>query len=252
MVVASLAFVALVVAAVGVFFPTDLWRVEVSRDGLNLSLNDTAEDAGLPILFKDDFSDRSGKWKARDTATHRVEFSGGGLRILVRRDEDVVFQPRPLPFDAVAIRIEADATVLAGDANAILGILCQGSAGADASSTGIAYALLIHPQTLRTGIGRVSGALGEGGFELSHWLHQGTLATGRALGRTVHLRGDCSHAGGSSRRISFWVNGRRGGAATDVAGPARLTGAGFALLNAPGSAVPDVRFDDIVVTELNP
>lgn len=254
LIVALVASVAVVVTAIGVIFPTNLWRVERSGAGLTFSYNEPVEGrADSRIVFKDDFSDGSGKWSVRDTDAALVELSGGGLRIVVRDEETVDFEVRPLSGDTDAIRIDAEATVLAGGDNAVFGIVCTVSAGADAPSTGGggAYALLIEPGTRQTGIGRVPVSLDDG-FELSDWLHQGTLATSRALGRTIHLRGDCSGGGSDDRRISFWVDGRSGGAGTHAAGPARFDGAGVAVYSASGSVAPDIRFDDIVVAELNP
>lgn len=251
--VAAVAGVLVVVTAIGMLFPTELWRVERNGADLTFSINKPeTESGGGPVVFEDHFSDGSGKWNLRETAGALVELSGGGLRVVVHDEGVVDFEVRPLGGDIEAIQIEAKATVLAGRGNAVFGIVCAVSAGLDAPSTGGAgaYALLIDPATRLSGIGRTPGALDDG-FELSSWLHQGQLDADGQLGRTVLLRGEC-RGGETDRRISFWVDGRGGGTAVHAAGPARFDGAGVAVFNLSGSPKPDIRFDDVVVRKISP
>lgn len=251
-IVRVLALMALIVGVVGAVFPTDVWRVKLSREGVKLAfLRPTDDGAGFPVVFEDDFSDRRGKWTTRDTPAALVEYSGGGLRIVVHGDDSVDFEIRPLARDVAAVRVEAEATLLSRGKGVIVGLGCAASAGSDAPTTGGAgaYALLIEPATRLFGIGRVRAPL-EDGLELSEWLHQGTVP-GEPFGRRIRLAAECANAGNGDRRVSFWVNGRRAGSASHARGSAAFDGVGFVVFSGPGRTA-DVRFDNIVVRELNP
>lgn len=254
-VVRVLALMALVVGVVGAVFPTDVWRVKLSREGVKLAfLRPTDDGDGFPIIFEDDFSDRRGKWSAKDTPAALVEYSGGGLRIVVHGDDTLGgdFEVRPLARDVAAVRVEAEATLLSRGKGIIVGLACAASTGSDAPTTGGAgaYALLIDPATRHSGIGRVRTPL-EDGLEASEWLHQGTVP-GEPFGRRIRLAAECANAGNGDRRVSFWVNGRRAGSASHARGSAAFDGVGFVVFVSGPGRTADVRFDNIVVRKLDP
>lgn len=254
LIVAFIACLAIVVTAVGAIFPTDFWRVELSGARLTYTFNQPVESgADAAVVLKDDFSDSGGEWDLRDTDAALVELSGGGLRIVVRDKQSVDFEVRPLPGDRDAIRVEVEATLLAGGEDAVLGLFCAVSAGADAphAGGGGAYVMMIEPATRRTGIGRGATPLGAE-FEVSDGLHQGTLPGNRKLSRTIHLGADCVGGARGSRRVSFRVDGRSAGSGTHAASPARFDGVGIAVYRVSGGAAPDIRFDNLVVTALDP
>lgn len=238
--------------AVGLLFPTDVWRVEVKGDRLKLSVLQPSEEDGA-VLFEDDFSDRGGEWNVRDTPDALVEYSGGGLRMVVRDVGTINYEIHALPADVERLRIETDMTVLAGGDGLTVGLLCGISAGLDAQRAGArgAYVALLEPTGRRIGIGRVRPPLGKGFFESTEQLSDSTLPDGDPLGQTVRLAAECRGGDGNGRRdVSFWVNGSRAATGSHTAAAARFDGIGLIVFSGPNEAI-DVRFDNVVARDLD-
>jgi hypothetical protein len=182
---------------------------------------------GEHVLLRDDFSDPSSGWTVRDGGDYRNVYADG--RYLVQVDNaassyvvNVAYRPEELE----DVRIEVDATRLAGAPSAGVGIDCRRQ-GAD--QTGAYYGDL--------------DAEGEARI-VAHGDEQEVLAEVDRPGLwregTNRLRFDCA-----GERLALWVNGERVLTATDC----RWRRGRIGLRAGGGSGeVTEVAFDDLIVS----
>jgi hypothetical protein len=182
------------------------------------------------ILFQDDFSRTDGGWTNGSDADTTVEYLNGGMRILIKSPNFVTWS-RPhqsLPAD---VRVEVDATKVAGpDINAF-GVICRyqdkdhfyrGYATSDG------YVGIV---TRENGVSKVISAA-DGKLHQSSSINQGNALN--------HVRMDCV-----GKTLTLYVNGKRAAAAIDTL----LTSGGDVgvVAGAEDNAGVDILFNNFVV-----
>jgi hypothetical protein len=182
------------------------------------------------ILYQDDFSRTDGGWVTGADADTTVEYLNGGMRILIKSPNFVTWS-RPHQNLPVDVRVEADATKVAGpDINAF-GVFCRfkdkdhfyrGYATSDG------YVAIV---TRENGTSKVISAA-DGKLH-----HSSSVNQGNALN---HLRLDCI---GST--LTLYVNGKRAASAIDTA----LTSGGDVgvVAGAEEDGGVDILFNNFVV-----
>jgi len=133
---------------------------------------------GQMVLFQDDFSDTSSGWDRVDAAEGVTDYTNGGYRIFVDQTQHDYWGNPGLDFSDV--RVEVDATKVAGPDDNDLGVLCRYQ---DAQNF---YAFYISSDGYAS-INKVEGGNQEQ-LGSEKWLETSAVRQGNATNR---IRADC-------------------------------------------------------------
>jgi hypothetical protein len=189
--------------------------------------NGDAGDAAEGVLLHDDFSDPTSGWTVRDRGGYRNEYADGRYVLWVDNAAssyvgNVAYRPEEL----ADVRIEVEATRIAGAPNANVGIDCR-RAGAEASGT-------YYADVDGEGEARIV-AHGEEQEILAEVARPGIWRQG-----ANSLRLDCV-----GEELTFWINGEQVLTATD--GRYRSGRIGLRAGGGSGEAT-EAAFDNLTVT----
>ena len=152
----------------------------------------SVEGAEVVYLFRDGFTDTSGGWESGETEEGSTGYYNGAYRIFVNRPDYYLWSnPRDLIF--IDVRIEVDATKMAGPEINDIGVICRYKDPENfyffsISSDGYyGVSKIINGQEQWIGMEEPQ-------------LDNVTIRTGTA---TNHLRADCIQ-----QKLSFYVNGK--------------------------------------------
>ena len=152
---------------------------------------DESSDAGT-ILFEDDFSDTGSGWDRFEDSEGSTDYHDDGYRILIGVESTYYWANPGRDFDDV--RVEVDATLIGGELDNQLGIICRHQ---DIDNF---YAVVISSDGYYAFRKRHLGAdleiLGDGSFTQTDLITQGPDVTN-------HIRVDCI-----GDTISLYVNGQ--------------------------------------------
>lgn len=179
------------------------------------------------ILFRDDFSNPSSGWDRRWDSSNVTDYQGGGYRILVGEAHGVLWSNPGQRFGDV--RIEVDATKIAGPDDNNFGVICRYQDSKDF------YFLLLSSDGY-VGIGKVARGA-ETLISGERMVKSGAVRLGQAIN---HIRADCF-----ASQFVLYANGSRVAAAQDsglVQGDAGLMAGTY---DTPGA---DILFRNFVVS----
>ena len=184
------------------------------------------------ILFSDDFSDTNSGWDRNDWDSGITDYNNGTYRMLVKVPSYDIWANPGQYFDG-DVRVEADATKVAGELNDDFGLICRYSGEPSAPNY---YYFLISSDGYAV-IGKVSA--GENAYISSEQM-QPADAIKQGL-TTNHLQADCI---GST--MTFYVNGQMVASANDSAFSSGDVGFIAGTFDIPSS---EVAFDNLVVSQ---
>lgn len=218
----------------GLLLPNDVWRVQLSGDGLTLSFLQKREERGKAILV-DEFERSGGLWNERSEEGARVRVAKGALQIRILEMETIDFETLALPAEENRVQVEAVARVV-GQARVVYGLICAESAGPSEPDSGQAggYVLALQPGTRMVRIGHAAGRFG-------HQIANAKVLVERALpaswspGATTELQAECG------RRVLLRVDGFEA-AAVERSRTHPFDGAGVVVV-ALETAPVEVQFD---------
>jgi len=179
------------------------------------------------ILFRDDFSNPGSGWDRRWDSADVTDYQGGGYRILVGEAHGVLWSNPGQRFGD--IRIEVDATKIAGPDDNNFGVICRYQDSKDF------YFLLLSSDGY-VGIGKVvRGA--ETLISGERMVKSSAVRLGQAIN---HIRADCL-----ASQFVLYANGSRVAAAQDSGLVQGDTGLMAGTYDTPGA---DILFRNFVVS----
>lgn len=190
------------------------------------------------VLLQDSFSDPTSGWDSDVFEEAEIGYTDGAYRILVK-DEDLQFWGNSgLDLSLDALRLEVEATQLAGASGDLIGARCYTDVDSD-----VGY--LVGIATAERGY--LLAAFRRGDYRL---LESGELDVVRPLGEENQLRAECVASPGGPTVLTLVVNGQALVRAEDNFGGHEFDGVGLFVDTTAGGA--EALFDDVVVTELVP
>lgn len=183
------------------------------------------------ILFSDDFSDPNSGWDRSDWESGVTDYNNGTYRMLVKIPNYDIWANPGQYFDG-DVRVEVDATKVAGELDDDYGLICRYSGEPSAPN----YYYFIISSDGYAVIGKVGA--GENGYISSEEMLP-TEAIKQGL-TTNRLKADCI---GST--LSLYVNGQMVASATDSEFTAGDVGLMAGTFDIPSS---EIAFDNLVVT----
>ena len=192
------------------------------------------------ILLQDSFSDPTSGWDNEVFNEGETVYDEGAYRILVKDERLQMWSNIVLEPTRKALRIDVDATQLAGGSGDLVGAFCYTD---EASNVG--YAVAIAPAEQ----GYVVFAFRGGDFRLLESSGEAVSAV-RPVSEENELRVECLASPDGSTVLTLAVNGEALVRAEDETGGREFDGFGLFVDTTEGGA--EALFDDIVVTELVP
>lgn len=152
----------------------------------------SVEGAEVIYLFRDGFTDTSAGWESADTEDGSTGYYNGAYRIFVNRPDYYLWSnPRDLVF--VDVRIEVDATKMAGPDINDIGVICR------YKDPGNFYFFFISSDGYY-GVSKFINGVEQWIGMQEPQLDSETIHTGTA---TNHIRADCIQ-----QKLSLYVNGK--------------------------------------------
>ena len=200
----------------------------------------TAELVEGRIVLQDTFSDPSSGWDSGVFEDGEIGYTDGTYRIFVK-DESLYFAgDAELAGRLDALRLEVEATQLAGASGDVVGARCYTDVGSD-----MGYILGIAPAQR----GYVVAAFRGGDYRLLESSGEAVDAV-RPLGEENQLRVEWGASPDGPTVLTLAVNGQALVRAEDETGGREFDGVGLFVDTVEGGA--EAVFDDLVVTELVP
>jgi uncharacterized RDD family membrane protein YckC len=240
----SLAAAAVAVVVLGLL-GLSFYRATVDDDVPGPEAEATATVETLPlkegrILVQDDFSDPTSGWDNDVFNEGETVYGEGAYRIFVKEERlqmwsNIVLEPR-----REALRLNVEATQLAGTAGDLVGARCYTDVDSNAG-----YILGISPAER----GGLIGAFQGGEYRLLESSGEAVDAVS-PLREENQLRVECGASPGGPTVLTLVVNGESIVRAEDETGRRNFDAIGLFVDTTEGGA--EALFDDIVVTELLP
>lgn len=184
------------------------------------------------ILFQDDFSDPNSGWDRNDWESGITDYNNGSYQMLVKVPSYDVWANPGKSFDG-DVRVEVDATKVAGDFDDDYGLICRYSGEPSAPN----YYYFIISSDGYAVIGKVT----EGSNE---YISSEKMTPSDAINQgmaTNRLRADCI---GST--LTFYVNGQQAASASDSAFTSGDVGLVAGTFDIPSA---EFSFDNLVVSK---
>jgi hypothetical protein len=192
------------------------------------------------IVVQDTFSDPTSGWDSRVFEDGEIGYTDGTYRIFVK-DENLSFaSDAELAGSLDALRLEVEATQLAGTSGDVVGARCYTDFSSD-----IGYIVGIAPAQR----GYIVAAFRGDDYTLLESSGEATDAV-RPLREENQLRVECVASPDGPTVLTLAVNGQTLVRAEDETGGREFDGVGLFVDTAEGAA--EALFDDLVVTELVP
>ena len=189
---------------------------------------------GGPLL-EDNFDSGSGNWGLGTDADSSVEYSGGGLRMQVFKDNYIVWST---PSDEEFENVHVEVTVKASgtDATTAFGIICDQQQPITDS-----YYYMVMTPAGEYAIAKASLALTDVFLTNNdQWASSDAITQSAA---SYRLGADCGNG-----TLAFYVDGKQIASVTDAA--YTKGGVGLQVWSGDNISSVDVTFDDFVVTKL--
>lgn len=189
-------------------------------------VSDGATSTPSNVLFQDDFSNNTSGWDRISTAEGITDYADGFYRIFVNIvDSDIWANPG---LDFTDVRLEVDASKVAGDDNNVFGLICRYQDNDN-------FYFLVASSDGYYGIGKLKGGVQKlVGMESMPPIDN--INPGSALN---HLRADCI-----GNRLALYVNGKKAGEQTDSDFPSGDVGLFAGAFDQAGT---DIHFDNFSV-----
>jgi hypothetical protein len=192
------------------------------------------------IVVQDTFSDPTSGWDSRVFEDGELGYTDGTYRIFVKDERSFFVSEAELAGSFDALRLEVEATQLAGTSGDVVGARCYTDFSSD-----IGYIVGIAPAQR----GYIVAAFRGDDYTLLESSGEATDAV-RPLREENQLRVECVASPDGPTVLTLAVNGQTLVRAEDETGGREFDGVGLFVDTAEGAA--EALFDDLVVTELVP
>jgi uncharacterized RDD family membrane protein YckC len=192
------------------------------------------------VLLQDSFSDPASGWGGKVFVEGETGYADGAFRILVKDERlqiwsDIVLEPAH-----PSLRLDVDATQLAGGSGDLVGARCYTDIAAN-----VGYGVAIAPAEQGYAVFAFEG----GDYRLLESSGEAVSAV-RPIREENQLRVECLASPDGSTVLTLAVNGETLVRAEDETGGHEFDGFGLLVDTTEGGA--EALFDDVVVTELIP
>jgi hypothetical protein len=205
--------------------------------GCGGSENEAPELRAGQTVLEDDFSDRSNDWPSGVSEKQEYGYADGAYRIFLKQDflGFTYYELEP----SRALRLEIEATQLAGSSGDGIGALCYTDVLSD-----VGYMFAIIPLDRSAYISAFRGD------DYRDLYSEDAVDAVRPEKEENRLRIECISSPGGPNVLTFAVNGESLVRAEDERGRSEFDGVGFFVDSKEGGS--EALFDDLVVKELEP